>query len=42
MELAADLGVNHDTNFNHIGGESRTGFEGRLKIVVEPGWSVNF
>jgi hypothetical protein len=42
MELAADLGVNHDTNFNHIGGESRTGFEGRLKVVLEPRWSVNF
>jgi len=42
IELAADIGVNHNTNDQHVVGVTRTGFEGRVKFVVEPRWSVNF
>ncbi|MFL5482588.1 MAG: hypothetical protein ACJ8AK_10400 [Gemmatimonadaceae bacterium] len=41
-ELSGDLGVNHTTNYLHVVGETRTGFEGRVKIAIEPRWSVSF
>ncbi|HJP59128.1 MAG TPA: hypothetical protein VJ865_03995, partial [Gemmatimonadaceae bacterium] len=42
VEIAADLGVNHNRNFGHVAGASRTSFEGRVKLAIEPRWSVNF
>jgi len=42
LELSGDVGVNHVTNDQHVGGASRTGFEGRVKVAIEPRWSVNF
>ena len=42
LELSGDFGVNHNTNFAHISGESRTVFEGRVKVAIEPRWSINF
>jgi hypothetical protein len=41
FELNGDLGINHITNDAHITGVSRTAFEGRLKIVLEPRWSIS-
>ncbi len=42
VELGGDLGINHVTNDRHVVGETRTGFEGRLKFAIEPRWSVSF
>jgi hypothetical protein len=42
FEVGGDVGVNHNTNDAHVTGVSRTAFEGRLKIAVEPRWSVSF
>ena len=42
FELTGDIGVNHSSNYQHVGGLTRTGFEGRVKLVIEPRWSVNF
>lgn len=41
-ELSGDLGVNHCSNCLHVSGETQTGFEGRVKIAIEPRWSVSF
>jgi hypothetical protein len=42
FEVSGDVGVNHNTNFAHVSGESRTAFEGRVKVAIEPRWSANF
>jgi hypothetical protein len=42
FEIGGDVGVNHNSNFGHVAGESRTAFEGRVKVAVEPRWSINF
>jgi hypothetical protein len=42
FELSGDIGVNHNANDAHVSGASSTSFEGRLKVAVEPRWSVNF
>jgi hypothetical protein len=42
VELGGDLGINHVTNDQHIVGETRIGFEGRVKFAIEPRWSVSF
>jgi len=42
FEIGGDIGVNHTTNDAHVTGVSRTGFEGRLKIALEPRWSISF
>jgi hypothetical protein len=42
VELSGDIGVNHNTNDQHVVGVTRTGFEGRIKLAIEPRWSVNF
>ncbi len=42
FEVDGDLGLNHNTNDGHVTGVSRTGFEGRLKIAVEPRMSLSF
>jgi hypothetical protein len=42
VELSGDVGVNHVTNDGHITGVSRTSFEGRVKLAIEPRWSVVF
>ncbi len=42
FELGADVGVNHSTNDQHVAGVTRTGIEGRVKVALEPRWSVNF
>jgi hypothetical protein len=41
-EMSADVGLNRTTNDQHVAGATRTGFEGRVKIAIEPKWSVNF
>ena len=42
FELSADVGVNRSTNYLHVSGASDTSFEGRLKLSVEPRWSLSF
>jgi hypothetical protein len=42
VELGGDLGINHVTNDLHVVGSSRTAFEGRVKVAIEPKWSVSF
>jgi hypothetical protein len=42
LEVSGDVGLNHSTNDHHITGASNTGFEGRVKIAIEPRWSINF
>jgi hypothetical protein len=42
VELNADVGVNHVTNDAHNVGATRTALEGRIKLAIEPRWSVNF
>ena len=42
FEMSGDVGVNHNGNDGHVPGASRTGFEGRVKVAVEPRWSVLF
>jgi hypothetical protein len=42
LEVSGDIGVNHNTNDGHISGASRTAFEGRIKVAIEPRWSMNF
>ncbi|MFL5584781.1 MAG: hypothetical protein ACJ78K_07950, partial [Gemmatimonadaceae bacterium] len=42
LELGGDVGVNRVTNDAHVSGATRTAFEGRLKLAIEPRWSVNF
>jgi hypothetical protein len=42
VEVGGDVGVNRDTNFAHVAGASHTAFEGRVKIAIEPRWSISF
>jgi len=42
FELSGDVGINHNGNDAHVTGASRTALEGRVKVAVEPRWSVNF
>jgi hypothetical protein len=42
FELGGDVGFNHNTNDQHIVGATHTGFEGRVKVAIEPRWSVSF
>jgi hypothetical protein len=42
FELGGDVGINHITNDQHLPGATRTGFEGRVKLAIEPRWSVSF
>jgi hypothetical protein len=42
FEVAGDLGVNHNTNDQHITGATSTRFEGRVKVAIEPRWSISF
>jgi hypothetical protein len=42
VEVGGDVGVNHTTNDQHINGATHTGFEGRLKVTIEPRWSISF
>ena len=42
FELGGDLGFNHNTNDGHQNGVSRTSFEGRVKVAIEPRWSIAF
>jgi hypothetical protein len=42
FEVGGDVGVNHNTNDQHIVGATHTGFEGRVKVAIEPRWSINF
>ena len=41
-EVSGDVGINHVTNDLHVVGATRTSFEGRLKVAIEPRWSVSF
>jgi hypothetical protein len=42
FEVGGDVGVNHNTNDQHIVGATHTGFDGRVKVAIEPRWSVSF
>jgi hypothetical protein len=42
FEVSGDVGVNHNTNDQHVAGVTRTAFEGRVKLAIEPRWSVSF
>jgi hypothetical protein len=42
FEASGDVGLNRVTNDGHVSGANRKGFEGRVKIAVEPRWSVSF
>ena len=42
VEVAGDVGLNHTTNYQHVAGATHTGFEGRVRVAIEPRWSVNF
>jgi hypothetical protein len=42
FELGSDVGINHITNDFHITGVTSTRLEGRLKVTIEPRWSVSF
>jgi hypothetical protein len=42
LEIGSDVGVNHSTNFLHVPGATNTGFEGRMKVAIEPRWSMSF
>ena len=42
LEVSGDVGVNHNTNDGHLPGATSTAFEGRVKVAVEPRWSINF
>ena len=42
LELSGDLGVNHNTNDAHVTGATHTAVEGRLKVAIEPRWSISF
>ena len=42
FELSGDVGVNHNSSDGHVSGSSRAGFEGRVKVAVEPRWSISF
>jgi hypothetical protein len=42
LELDGDVGVNHATNYGHVAGRTRTSPEGRVKITIEPRWSMSF
>jgi hypothetical protein len=42
FEISGDVGVNHNTNDEHLSGVSSTGFEGRVKVTIEPRWSISF
>jgi len=42
FELSGDVGVNHNTNSAHVDGVSRTAFEGRVMVAIEPRWSISF
>lgn len=42
FEVSGDVGVNHTTNDLHVVGETRTAFEGRVKLAIEPRWSISF
>ncbi|HST07000.1 MAG TPA: hypothetical protein VLJ83_02455 [Gemmatimonadaceae bacterium] len=41
-EISGDVGINHATNDQHVTGATRTAFEGRVRVAIEPRWSVNF
>ena len=42
FEVSGDIGINHNGNDGHVGGASRTALEGRVRVAVEPRWSLNF
>ena len=42
FEVGGDVGVNHNTNDQHVVGATHTGFEGRVKVAIEPRWSISF
>jgi hypothetical protein len=42
FEVGGDVGINHNTNYLHVTGVTHTGFEGRIKVAIEPRWSISF
>lgn len=42
FEFSGDLGLNHNTNDQHVIGATSTAFEGRLRVAIEPRWSISF
>jgi hypothetical protein len=42
FEVSGDVGVNHNSNDQHVIGSTRTSFEGRVKVAIDPRWSISF
>jgi hypothetical protein len=42
FEVSGDVGVNHNSNDQHVVGATQTSFEGRVKVAIEPRWSISF
>jgi hypothetical protein len=42
FEASGDVGVNHMTNDLHVDGVSRNAFVWRVKVAIEPRWSISF
>jgi hypothetical protein len=42
VEIGGDVGLNRSTNFMHVSGAKHTALEARLRVALEPRWSVNF
>ena len=43
VEGSVTLGpIYNNTNDTHVTGATHTGFEGRVKLAIEPRWSISF
>jgi hypothetical protein len=42
LEVSGDLGLNHSTNYLHVTGATNNVFAGRVKVAIEPRWSLSF
>jgi hypothetical protein len=42
LELTGDIGFNRSTNYLHFPGQSNSAFAGRVKVAIEPRWSLSF
>ena len=38
-EVSADAGINHSANDRRVPGASKTRFEGRIRVALEPSWA---
>lgn len=42
LEVTGDVGFNRSTNYLHVAGSSNSAFAGRVKVAIEPRWSLSF